>query len=151
MRHLWDKWDFSDFYAENPKGFRGCVLHFLMPGFLSKPRFESDQHTQARCSPFVYCTGRGKHLRVERAVNACELGRKPPQVAAGKQNGWRCPEKPCFLLRPALATGLFGMMWGSYRSSWKRVWATGHGKERSEGAGKGRRSSSVSEATWELV
>lgn len=47
--------------------------------------------------------GRRKHLKVEWGYTRLRAG---PQLAAGKQNGWRCPEKFYFLLGPVLATGL---------------------------------------------
>lgn len=99
--------------------------------------------------PSLQWKGRGKHLRVEGAANTC--GRKPPQLAAGKHNGWRSPEKPCFLLGPVLATGLCLGCCEVHVDLLLEKGSVGDTPEkggRSERADWGRMLTSVSEATW---
>lgn len=104
--------------------------------------------------PSLQCVGRGKHLRVEGAANAYELGRKPPQLTVGKHSGWRCPEKPCFLLGPVLATGLCLGCCEAHADLLLEKGSVSDMPEkgdRSERADWGRMFTSAREATWELI
>lgn len=97
----------------------------------------------------------GKASQSGGATNTYDLGRKPPQLAAGKCSRWRCPEKPCFLLGPVLATGLCLGFCGAQaddppleKGSVSDMTEKG---DRSERADWGRMLTSESEATWELI
>jgi len=90
---------------------------------------------------------------VEGTANTYELGRKPPQLGNRKHNGWRCPEKPCFLLGPVLAAGLCLGCCEAHEDLLEKESMSDMAEkgQRSERVGWGRMLSSVSEATWELV
>lgn len=87
-------------------------------------------------------------------ADAYELGRKPPQLAAGKPNGWRFPEKPCFLLGPVLTTGLCLGCWEAHADLLLEKGSVGHVSEKGDRNGRakwGRMLTSVNEITWEPI